>query len=74
MKLWEADLVFMLPTVQRLKLKYIKQSLPQKHQATLSHIPLLTMGKLFIWVKNYGDFPIIYINSLNCGSKNAGSE
>lgn len=49
----------MLATVLLLKLKYItKQSLPQKHQATVSHMPLPTMEKLFIWVQNYGNFPL----------------
>lgn len=61
----------MSPAILVLKLKHVtKQSLPQKHQVTVSHIPLQTM---FIWVKIMDFFLFIYMNSLNCGSKDAGS-
>lgn len=49
-------LSILLPAILMLKLKYVtKQSLAQKHQATVSHMSLQTM---FIRVKNDGNFPL----------------
>lgn len=52
----------MFPTVLMLELKHkTKQSLPQKHQATVSHMPLLTMGIAVHMGQKLWKFSFLYI-------------